>query len=55
MSLDGDEEMEKKDKTTKKSQKNKKEPQTYIHETEDAIVDLADTDAFSRITSKYFN
>lgn len=42
-------------KKVKNSQKGKKkEPQTYIHETEDTIVDLADPDAFSRITSEKF-
>jgi hypothetical protein len=40
-------------KKAKNSQKSKKkEPQTYIHENEDTIVDLADVDAFSRITSE---
>lgn len=34
------------------AKKAKKNPQTYIRETEDSIVDLADADAFSRITSK---
>lgn len=29
-----------------------KHPETYIRETEDSIVDLADMDAFSKITSK---
>lgn len=30
-----------------------KHPQTYIRETEDLIVDLADPDAFGRITSNH--
>ena len=52
MSLDEEVDTGKKQKG-KKNQKNKmKEPETYIHETEDGIVDLADTDGFSRITSK---
>lgn len=29
-----------------------KKPETYIRESEDTIVDLADADAFSRLTSK---
>lgn len=36
----------------KENPKQKKNPETYIRETEDLIVDLADPDAFSRITSK---
>lgn len=28
-------------------------PETYIRETEDSIVDFADPDAFSKITSKF--
>lgn len=51
MSLDDDEEADKKQKGKKNQRNKKKEPQTYIHETEDGIVDLADTDGFSRITS----
>lgn len=41
------------DKKIKSKTKTKKEPQTFIRENEDAIVDLADPNAFSKITSKY--
>jgi hypothetical protein len=37
----------------KENPKKAKNPQTYIRETEDSIVDLADSNAFSRITSKF--
>lgn len=40
------------DDEKEKSKKSSKNPQTYIRETEDSIVDLADADAFSRITSE---
>lgn len=36
----------------KKSKTKAKEPQTFIRENEDSIVDLADPNAFSKITSK---
>lgn len=49
MSDDDKENPKQKSKEDKKKSKN---PETYIHETEDSIVDLADPDAFSRITSK---
>lgn len=40
------------DKKEKPKQKSKsKQPETYLRETEDSIVDLADADAFSRLTS----
>lgn len=32
-----------------------KNPETYIRETEDSIVDFADPDAFSKITSKFIS
>lgn len=54
MSLDEEVETGKKQKGKKNLKNKKKEPETYIHETEDGIVDLADTDGFSRITSKKF-
>jgi len=38
----------------KKSKSKSKEPQTFIRENEDSIVDLADPNAFSKITSKFF-
>ena len=37
----------------KENTKKSKNPQTYIRETEDSIVDLADSNAFSRITSEF--
>ena len=36
----------------KKSKPKAKEPQTFIRENEDSIVDLADPNAFSKITSR---
>lgn len=53
MSDDDDDKKEKENSKSKK--KNKKEPQTFIHENEDQIVDLADPNAFSKITSKNTN
>lgn len=42
------------DKKDKSKQKIKsKNPETYLRETEDSIVDLADADAFSRLTSEF--
>lgn len=41
------------DKENPKQKQKSKNPETYIRETEDSIVDLADPDAFSRITSKF--
>jgi hypothetical protein len=51
MSIDDENEVVKK-KSTAKVDKKQKERETYIHETEDTIVDFADPDAFSKITSK---
>jgi hypothetical protein len=34
------------------SKSKKKDPETYIRESDDMIVDLADSNAFSKITSK---
>lgn len=54
MSVDEDEGKGKKVKS-KTDKKQKKEQETYIRETEDTIVDLADPNAFSKITSKFLN
>lgn len=39
-------------KENPKQKQKQKNTETYIRDTEDSIVDLADPDAFSRITSK---
>jgi hypothetical protein len=40
------------DENEKENAEKEKNPQTFIRETEDSIVDLADSNAFSRITSE---
>lgn len=40
------------EKKNPKRKSKSKNPETYLRETEDSIVDLADADAFSRLTSK---
>lgn len=52
MSIDDEEAGPKGKKANAKAEK-KKEQETYIRETEDTIVDLADPNAFSKITSKF--
>lgn len=40
------------EKKNPKQKSKSKNPETYLRETEDSIVDLADADAFSRLTSE---
>jgi hypothetical protein len=49
---DSDSDMSDGEEEKKKSKSKTKEPQTFIRENEDMIVDLADPNAFSKITSK---
>ncbi|KAL7025273.1 hypothetical protein ACKWTF_013427 [Chironomus riparius] len=49
---DSDSDMSDGEEEKKKSKTKAKEPQTFIRENEDSIVDLADPNAFSKITSK---
>lgn len=51
---DSDSDLSDGDDDKKKPKQKSKGQDTYIRETEDSIVDLADPDAFSKITSKSF-
>jgi prophage maintenance system killer protein len=53
MSIDEEEGVKGKNKKAHVKAEKKKEQETYIRENEDTIVDLADPNAFSKITSEF--